>query len=409
MMNGTISRRARVTAARLDGRAVLLAGAAALALGYASAALAQQQGGQGQTTQAQPSTAPGQQPGSQQPVVVGQLRTAEQALRQAQGQLSGSQQPNFAQARTAVDAGLTVIGRVPQQVQGQDVWRNAQRELNEAQQALQGQQPNQQQIATRLREAADALGTLAGRVGGSADAGAGSASAGQQRVAVQGSQPQVSVQQPAPQVTVQQPQAQITVTQPPPQVTIQQPEPRVTVQQAQPQVRVQQAEPQVTVQQQGQPQVTVQGQDRQRQAQGSADQRTGATLQAPAPAQSSGARPQQAATSPATGVSLQSVQNLVGKNVVGSNGRDAGEIRNLLIDNSGRVRAAVIEWGGFLGLGERQAMVPVERIRLGEGENDRAQLNMTREELEALPRYDRDRIAGYGRERGWGEGLRLYR
>jgi sporulation protein YlmC with PRC-barrel domain len=285
---------------------MLLAGAAALALGFAHAALAQQQGGQGQTSQAQPGMAPSQQPGSQQPAVVGQLRTAEQALRQSQGQVSGDRQPNFAQARTAVDAGLNVIGRVPPQVQGQDVWRNARRELDEAQQALQGQQPNQQQAATQLREAADALGTLAGHVGGS-------------------------------------------------------------------------------------------------------DQRTGATTQAPAPAQSGSAQPQQAATSPATGVSLQSVQNLVGRNVVGSNGREAGEIRNLLVDNAGRVRAAVIEWGGFLGLGERQAMVPIERIRLGQGEDDHAQLTMTREELEALPRYDRDRIAEYGRERGWGEGLRLYR
>ena len=84
-------------------------------------------------------------------------------------------------------------------------------------------------------------------------------------------------------------------------------------------------------------------------------------------------------------------------------------MRNLLIDNSGRVRAAVVEWGGFLGIGERQAVVPIERIRLGQGGNDRAQLTMTREELEALPRDDRDRVADHGRERGWGEGLRLYR
>ncbi|MCW8088487.1 PRC-barrel domain-containing protein [Sabulicella glaciei] len=103
------------------------------------------------------------------------------------------------------------------------------------------------------------------------------------------------------------------------------------------------------------------------------------------------------------------MQGLVGKNVYGTNGREAGEVRNLLIDRSGRVRAVVVEWGGFLGLGERQALVPVERIRLGANQNDRAQLNMTREELEALPRYDSDRVAEYGRERGWGEGLRLYR
>jgi hypothetical protein len=409
----------------------LLAGAAVAALGFGGAAMAQQQGTapgnqQGQGAQAQPSQAPSQQPGSQLPVVVGQLRTAEQALRQAQGQIAGGQAPNVPQARTAVDAGFNVIGRVPEQVQQQDAWRTARRELDEARQALQGDQPDQQRLATQLREAADAVGALAVRMGGSADAGGAGA---QQRAAGQPAQAQVDVRQQAPQVTVQQqepritvtqPPPQVTVRQPPPQVTIQQPEPCVTVQQAQPQVRVQQAEPQVTVQQQGQPQVTVQrqgepqvtiqGQDGQRRdtAQATTDQRSGASSATPAPAQSGGSQPQQAAAPAAGGMALQSVQALMGTNVVGANGRDAGEVRNLLLDGHGRVRAAVVEWGGFLGIGTREALVPIDRIRLGQG-NERAQLAMTREELEALPRYDRDRIGEYGRTQGWGEGLRLVR
>jgi hypothetical protein len=54
-------------------------------------------------------------------------------------------------------------------------------------------------------------------------------------------------------------------------------------------------------------------------------------------------------------------------------------------------------------------MVPIDRIQLSPGGNDRARLNMTRDELEALPRYERDRVADYGRQQGWGDGLRLYR
>jgi hypothetical protein len=69
----------------------------------------------------------------------------------------------------------------------------------------------------------------------------------------------------------------------------------------------------------------------------------------------------------------------------------------------------VVEWGGFLGIGERQAVVPIEQIQLGAGPNDRARLNMTREQLEALPRYDRDNLREYGSRYGWGEGTRLYR
>lgn len=111
----------------------------------------------------------------------------------------------------------------------------------------------------------------------------------------------------------------------------------------------------------------------------------------------------------AAGVPLQSAQSLVGTNVVGANGKDAGEVENLLIDRGGQVRGAVVEWGGFLGIGERRAVVPINRIQFGAGNNDRARLEMTREQLEQLPRYERDRLAEYGTRYGWGEGLRLFR
>jgi hypothetical protein len=194
-------------------------------------------------------------------------------------------------------------------------------------------------------------------------------------------------------------------------------EPQVTVQrQGEAQVTVQrQGEPQVTVQRQGQAQVETRQQSqaqatqqREQRAQPQADQRTGAAT-TPAPAQSAGSQAQQAAASPAAGVPLQSVQRLIGTNVYSSNGRESGEVRNLLLDREGRVRAAVIEWGGFLGIGEKEALVPIERLRLGEAGNDRVTMTMTREELEALPRYDRNNVAAYGRDRGWGDGARMYR
>jgi hypothetical protein len=426
---------------RRTTRLALLGGAAALALAFGAPALAQPQPqgqqaqpqtpGQQQAQQPQPSQqtqpgqlAPSQQAGSQQPAVMGQLRTAEQSLRQAQQQLSGGQDANIPQARTAVSAGMAAIGRVPNDVQQREAFRTAREQLTEANQALQGQQPNGRQAAERLGEAADALASLVQQMGGTAAAtqagGQQAAQAGgqqtgqasgQQAGATQsgqagaGSGPQIAVQQPAPQVTVQQPAPRITVEQPQPQVTVRQAEPQVTVRQAEPQVTVQrQGEPQVTVQRQGEAQVTQQRPP----AAGQADQRTGATA-TPAPAQSAGSRPQTTATSPAAGVPLASVERLIGTNVYGADGRQAGEVRNLLMDGNGQVRAAVIEWGGFLGIGEKEALVPIERLQLGSGNNDRVTMTITRQELEALPRYDRSRVADYGREQGWGEGLRLHR
>ena len=111
-----------------------------------------------------------------------------------------------------------------------------------------------------------------------------------------------------------------------------------------------------------------------------------------------------------TGMPLARVQNLVGTTVTGADGKDADEIQNLLIDGSGEVRAAVVGWGGFLGMGERSAVMQVERIQLGAaaGENNRAQLKMTKNELDMLPGYDDSRAGEYGREQSWGNGLRLY-
>lgn len=112
----------------------------------------------------------------------------------------------------------------------------------------------------------------------------------------------------------------------------------------------------------------------------------------------------------APGVPLARVTSLVGTNLLGPNGNnDVAQLENLLVDRQGNTRAAVVEWGGFLGIGERRALVPIGRIQFGATQNDRARITMTREQLELLPRYDRDRLADYSRENGWGEGVRWYR
>jgi len=115
-----------------------------------------------------------------------------------------------------------------------------------------------------------------------------------------------------------------------------------------------------------------------------------------------------AAGAAAGALTMEQARSLVGTNLTGAEGRNAGEIDNFVVDGAGQVRAAIVEWGGFLGIGERRAVVPVEQIRFG-AEGGRAQMTLTREQLEALPRYERGRLPDIARERGWGEGLRLMR
>ncbi|WP_043360485.1 hypothetical protein [Belnapia sp. F-4-1] len=159
-MQGMPHHRSKVATAQEDLRRVLLlAGAAAmLALGMMAAA-------QAQTSQTPPTLAPAQQPGSAEPEVVGRLRTVEQALQQTRSEVSGGQQPNFPQARSTVEAGLRTIRELPQQVQGQQDWREARQKLEQVQQSLQGERPDQQQVANALGDAATAIGALATRMG----------------------------------------------------------------------------------------------------------------------------------------------------------------------------------------------------------------------------------------------------
>ena len=128
--------------------------------------------------------------------------------------------------------------------------------------------------------------------------------------------------------------------------------------------------------------------------------------QAPAPAQPVATNaPANVAAVPS--LSREEAGRLIGTNLVGANGERTGEIENLLVDGTGRVRGAVVEWGGFLGIGQRSAIVPMNSIQFQA--DGKGHLALSREQLEALPRYERDRLADLGRQQGFGEGLQLLR
>lgn len=117
-----------------------------------------------------------------------------------------------------------------------------------------------------------------------------------------------------------------------------------------------------------------------------------------------------ASAAAAPGAPLARATSLLDTTLLGPGGdKEVARLENLMVDRQGNARAAVVEWGGFLGIGERRALVPVERIRFGASQDGRARIDMTREQLERLPRFDRDRLADYGREHGWGEGVRWFR
>jgi len=79
--------------------------------------------------------------------------------------------------------------------------------------------------------------------------------------------------------------------------------------------------------------------------------------------------------------------------VLGSDVRSAvdenmGRIVDVLVDQSGRVRAAVIDFGGFLGVGSRKIAVDWSALHFSpDQERNRVVLEMTREQVKAAPEY----------------------
>ncbi|ADZ69491.1 PRC-barrel domain-containing protein [Polymorphum gilvum] len=86
--------------------------------------------------------------------------------------------------------------------------------------------------------------------------------------------------------------------------------------------------------------------------------------------------------------------NLIGKPVHVSSAEDAervGEINDIVIGETGEVRAAIVGVGGFLGIGEKDVAVDFGRLTMVATDEDefRVTTDATREELEAAPAYER--------------------
>jgi hypothetical protein len=82
------------------------------------------------------------------------------------------------------------------------------------------------------------------------------------------------------------------------------------------------------------------------------------------------------------------VQTVLGKEVRSVADENMGRIVDIIVDRSGQVRAAVIDFGGFLGVGSRKIAVDWSILRFGVGEKaDRVVVDLTRAQVKAAPEY----------------------
>lgn len=74
--------------------------------------------------------------------------------------------------------------------------------------------------------------------------------------------------------------------------------------------------------------------------------------------------------------------NLEGMKVVDMQGKEIGEIDDIILDlNGGKVHAAVLGFGGFLGIGEKNYAFPVTDLKPGR-EDNQVTMNIDKEALE---------------------------
>lgn len=108
----------------------------------------------------------------------------------------------------------------------------------------------------------------------------------------------------------------------------------------------------------------------------------------------------QAATAPAADGSLPEGYTAVGRDTLtaelltGADVRDPSdqsiaEVSDLVLTAEGQVTDVVLDVGGFLGIGARTVAIPMDKLTVGQTEGGavRIWVNMTKEELEALPEY----------------------
>jgi sporulation protein YlmC with PRC-barrel domain len=89
---------------------------------------------------------------------------------------------------------------------------------------------------------------------------------------------------------------------------------------------------------------------------------------------------------------------LIGQNLKNSKGDNVGEIKDLVIDASGKIRYAAVTYGGFLGLGSKLFAVPFEAFQVRHDPNDRnvrndyvLTLDVTKNQLDGAQGFDNDR------------------
>ena len=93
-----------------------------------------------------------------------------------------------------------------------------------------------------------------------------------------------------------------------------------------------------------------------------------------------------------TVIGAYDARGILGRDVKSAAAENMGRIVDVIVDRAGTVRAAVIDFGGFLGVGSRKIVVDWSALHFGQVTNKKESitLELTLEQVKAAPEYKED-------------------
>src|SRR6266487_4952079 len=93
-----------------------------------------------------------------------------------------------------------------------------------------------------------------------------------------------------------------------------------------------------------------------------------------------------------TVIGARDAHGILGREVRSAANEDMGRVVDVIVDREGTVRAAVIDFGGFLGVGSRKIVVDWNALHFGSvaSKSDSITLELTKEQVTAAPEYKED-------------------
>jgi sporulation protein YlmC with PRC-barrel domain len=95
---------------------------------------------------------------------------------------------------------------------------------------------------------------------------------------------------------------------------------------------------------------------------------------------------------PTVPADVTTVTNYLKQNVYDPSNNKIGDILDLVVEKDGRITAAMVGVGGFLGLGQKNVVIPFDALTVSQKNNHRRlTLNTTKDALKSAPGFTYDR------------------